>query len=230
MHGVESPRRDDAGMEPVLQAKSVAPRVSLPEVEANIVNTEIVKHVAPSGQVLRWAVLTTRSGFAVTGKPSASVSPENDDPEYGEALARESARNELWTHMGYALKDRLAAAQDPTGQRDVEGIARMCHEVNRAYCASMGDTSQPAWEDAPDWQKDSARNGVRMHLANPGATPEDSHRSWMAEKLQDGWKWGPAKNPETKEHHCMVPYELLPPEQRAKDYLFRGVVHAMGGL
>lgn len=30
----------------------------------------------------------------------------------------------------------------------IEQIARVCHEVNRAYCESMGDTSQVPWEDA----------------------------------------------------------------------------------
>lgn len=110
---------------------------------------------------------------------------------------------------------------------EVEKIARVCHEVNRAYCASLGDTSQPAWEDAPQWQKDSAIAGVNMHLANPDATPEDSHKSWLAQKEADGWKHGPVKDPDKKEHPCFVSYDQLPPEQRAKDYLFRGVVHAL---
>ena len=36
-----------------------------------------------TGQVLRWAVLTTRNGFAVTGRPSVAVSPQNDRAEIG---------------------------------------------------------------------------------------------------------------------------------------------------
>ena len=92
-----------------IQAKGLAaPRVTLDQLNANIVSVEIVKHIAPSGQVLRWAVLTTRSGYAVTGRPSVSVSPENDNAELGEQIARDNARNELWPLMGYALKERLA--------------------------------------------------------------------------------------------------------------------------
>lgn len=87
-----------------------APRVTLDALNANIVSVEIVKHLAPSGQVLRWAVLTTRSGYAVTGRPSVSVSPENDNAELGEKIAVDNARNELWPLMGYALKDSLAGA------------------------------------------------------------------------------------------------------------------------
>lgn len=85
-----------------------APRVTPADIEANIADVEIVKHVAVSGQVLRWAVLTTRSGFAVTGRPSASVSPKNDDAEVGVAVAIANAKNELWPLMGYELKCRLA--------------------------------------------------------------------------------------------------------------------------
>lgn len=109
-------------------------------------------------------------------------------------------------------------------------IARVAHEVNRAYCASLGDVSQPAWEDAPEWQKASALVGVDMHLAKPDATPEQSHESWLAQKLAEGWKYGPVKDAEKKEHPCCVPYAELPAEQKAKDYLFRGTVHALSSL
>lgn len=108
-----------------------------------------------------------------------------------------------------------------------EFIARACHETNRAYCASIGDHSQPAWGRAPDWQRDSAFAGVRFTLANPDAKPSDSHDSWLAEKERDGWKYGPVKDPSKKEHPCFVPYDDLPVEQRTKDYLFQAVVRAL---
>lgn len=41
---------------------------------------------------------------------------------------------------------------------NIEQTAKTAHEVNRAYCLSIGDISQPSWEDAPDWQKKSAVN------------------------------------------------------------------------
>ena len=108
-----------------------------------------------------------------------------------------------------------------------EQIAKVCHEVNRTYCESLGDDSQPCWENAPDWQKQSAINGVQFHLDNPLAGPHHSHEAWMEEKERAGWKYGPAKDPEKKEHPCMVPYKELPKEQQAKDALFIAVVHAM---
>lgn len=113
---------------------------------------------------------------------------------------------------------------------NLDRIARIAHEINRAYCASLGDASQPAWEDAPEWQRQSAIAGVMMHQGNPDATPEDSHVSWLAQKEADGWKYGPAKDSEKKEHPCFMPYAELPQEQKAKDFLFRAVVHLMSGI
>ena len=109
-------------------------------------------------------------------------------------------------------------------------IAMMCHAINAAYCQSMGDDSQPTWDDAPDWQRNSAIAGVEMHLANPDATPEQSHESWYKVKEAEGWKYGEVKDMEKKEHPCFLPYEELPDEQKAKDYLFRTTVHLVKDL
>jgi hypothetical protein len=108
-----------------------------------------------------------------------------------------------------------------------EQIARVCHEVNRAYCQALGDDSQPAWEDAPQWQRESAMVGVLMHRTRPDASPAASHESWLRQKLADGWTYGPTKDPDKKEHPCFMPFEDLPVEQQAKDYIFRAVVHAL---
>jgi hypothetical protein len=107
-----------------------------------------------------------------------------------------------------------------------EKIARVCHEVNRAYCQALGDHSQPAWEDAPQWQKDSAMLGVKLHTEK-NVGPQASHESWMAQKVLDGWVYGSAKDADAKTHPCIVPFDMLPPEQQAKDFIFRAVVHAL---
>ena len=86
----------------------VAPRISKEDFENNIVHIEVVKHITHSGQILRWGVLTTKCGFAVTGKPSASASAENDVAEIGESVAISNAKQELWALMGYHLKCQLA--------------------------------------------------------------------------------------------------------------------------
>jgi hypothetical protein len=110
----------------------------------------------------------------------------------------------------------------------MDAIARVCHEVNRAYCEALGDTSQVPYDDAPEWQRASARMGVDLHFMGEFG-PEASHVSWMNQNLNEGWTYGPVKDAEKKEHPCMVPFADLPKEQQAKDYIFRAVVHALKG-
>lgn len=106
-------------------------------------------------------------------------------------------------------------------------IAEVAHEVNRAYCTATGDTSQVPWDEAPDWQRDSACNGVRNALLDSETTPRDSHESWRRQKEQEGWTYGSVKDADAKTHPCMVPYDQLPQEQRVKDYLFLAVVRSV---
>jgi hypothetical protein len=108
----------------------------------------------------------------------------------------------------------------------LDRIARVCHEVNRAYCQALGDNSQAAWEEAPEWQRVSARMGVDLHLSG-NFGPEASHIAWMRQKQEEGWVYGPVKDPELKQHPCMLPFDELPPEQQAKDFIFRAIVHAL---
>jgi hypothetical protein len=103
----------------------------------NIVDTEIVKAVSKSGQVLRWAILTTRNGFAVTSRPSVAVSPENDSAEIGESVAIDNATDELWPLMGYALKEKHAAT--PADFRDRVRLEKtQIDEKREALAAFLG--------------------------------------------------------------------------------------------
>lgn len=110
---------------------------------------------------------------------------------------------------------------------DTLAIAEVCHEANRALCATQGDFTQQPWNDAADWQRDSALKGVRFTLDNPGATPEAQHEAWVRDKTADGWTFGPVKDAEAKTHPCIVPYQELPAAQRAKDALFLAIVRAL---
>jgi hypothetical protein len=122
----------------------------------------------------------------------------------------------------------MAEKKDALGlsEQSITAIAAACHAANAAYCRSLGDDSQPAWSEAPDWQVSSAINGVEFHLSNPAAGDSASHDNWMKAKKADGWKFGETKDPEKKLHPCMVPFDKLPPEQQAKDAIFRSIVHA----
>ena len=108
-------------------------------------------------------------------------------------------------------------------------VARVCHEANRALQQVTADPApSPPWDEAPDWQRDSAVEGVQQALR--GATPEELHESWCAAKLRDGWRYGEVKDADAKTHPCLVDYDALPLDQRSKDYLFYGVVDALAPL
>ena len=109
---------------------------------------------------------------------------------------------------------------------DINQVAMICHEANRAYCDSIGDHSQKPWGDAEQWQRDSAMSGVEFAVKNPNAPASSQHDAWLADKKQDGWVCGNVKDPINKTHPCIVPYSDLPPEQRLKDHLFRAIVKA----
>ena len=68
----------------------------------------------------------------------------------------------------------------------VDQVAQVAHQVNMAYCASQGDTSQKPWKEAPEWQRASAIHGVCFHLDNPDAALSHTHDSWMKEKVESG--------------------------------------------
>lgn len=122
------------------------------------------------------------------------------------------------------MKDHRKEIQTIQG---LEVVASVCHEANKALCEAYGDISQVPWVDAPAWQQQSAVEGVRFFLTHPDAKPEDQHNQWMEYKLADGWKYGPVKDAEKKEHPCMVPFNELPPVDQYKDKLFQAICKAL---
>lgn len=106
-------------------------------------------------------------------------------------------------------------------------IARVCHEANRAYCQSLGDFSQASWDIASGWQRESAISGVKFLQENPEAPAGLVHDQWVLEKREHGWLYGEVKDEAEKTHPCLVPFIELPPEQQAKDKLFKVIVHAL---
>ncbi len=105
-------------------------------------------------------------------------------------------------------------------------IARVCHAANRALQMLTDDPSpSPSWSEAPDWLQAAEIRGVEA--ARQGATPEDLHELWMEHRIADGWALGPIKNPDTRTHPCLVPYDDLPDGQRAKDAVFHAIVRAL---
>lgn len=110
---------------------------------------------------------------------------------------------------------------------DILGIAKVCHEANKAFCETIGDCSQGAWYDAEAWQRESAIKGVEYFIANHEAPDSAQHDTWMKDKLDAGWTFGVEKDAKNKRHPCLVPFKSLPPEQQAKDTLFKAVCKSL---
>ena len=105
-----------------------------------------------------------------------------------------------------------------------EEIAKVAHQANKAYCEAMGDTSQVDWEAAPDWQKESVMEGVKLKVKHHMIAPAQCHNLWMQKKLEDGWTYGEVKDTEKKIHPSLKPYSELPVTERKKDSLFLAIV------
>lgn len=60
-------------------------------------------------ELLTICILTLRNGFTVIGS-SACASPENFDAAYGRKLARAKAAEQIWTLLGYMLREQLHQA------------------------------------------------------------------------------------------------------------------------
>lgn len=207
-----NPKTDEQIEADIVAAGLTAPRLTNAVIQAAIAGEA---YVLIEGSTTMICALHMANGFVITGE-SACASPENFDEKVGADVAYKNAVSKVWQLEGYLLKQRLFER--------VDALAMAAHEVNRAYCAALGDKSQLSWSEAPEWQRSSARDGVRFVLANPDAPVSATHDAWSEAKIADGWSWGVAKDPEAKTHPCLVAFDQLPPAQQAKDYIFRAVV------
>ena len=91
------------------------------------------------------------------------------------------------------------------------------HEANKEIQQQTGEFIPELSEHLTK----SILDGVYYVLDNPNCTPEQQHNNWCYFKRQDGWKYGPNKDFERKEHPCLVPYSELPEIQQRKDSVFR---------
>lgn len=91
------------------------------------------------------------------------------------------------------------------------------HEANKEIQQQTGEFIPQLSEHLTK----SILDGVYFVLDNPNCTPEQQHNNWVHFKRADGWKYGPEKDFERKEHPCLVPYSELPEIQQRKDSVFR---------
>ena len=172
--------------------------------------------VIGAGHLFMFCFIKMDNDFVIHGKPATCMDPENWRDKIGQKISFDNSFSEIFKLEAYrAMSDKMI---------NIERVARRCHELNKSYCESIGDNSQVSWNEAPDWQKESAIAGVKFRIDNPDATAADMHESWLKAKQADGWVYGEVKDEKKKTHPCMLPYLELPAEQRIKDTLFKTTV------
>jgi hypothetical protein len=105
----------------------------------------------------------------------------------------------------------------------VENAAQTAYNVIKVYADHIGDRSFKPWVDTTEANRTSYIKGVEA-IIEKDLEPRELHKSWLKEKLDTGWKYGPVKDEEKKEHPAMVDYDELPTHQQMKDTIFRSVV------
>ncbi len=46
---------------------------------------------------------------------------------------------------------------------------------------------------------------------------ENTHDVWAAQRIAEGWTYGPSRDEAAKKHPCLVPYEQLPESEKEYD-------------
>lgn len=95
---------NESQIEKEIKAKGlVAPRITPEHLDRVIVSEQY--HVFPN-TTFTACLLTLENGYTVLGE-SACASVENFNAELGRKIARENARNKIWSLEGYLLRQRL---------------------------------------------------------------------------------------------------------------------------
>lgn len=105
----------------------------------------------------------------------------------------------------------------------IKAIAKMCHEVHRAYTAVMRDPLKH-WHELEQQDKDAVIEHVAFLILNVEAEAKAWHDAWVAKMIVAGWKYGPKRSVKSKTHEHLKPFHHLPEKQQVKDALFHSVV------
>lgn len=109
---------------------------------------------------------------------------------------------------------------------DPQNIARIAHEADRAFCALHGDLKK-VWASQEAHERECAVRGVKIATATPRATAADLHTSWLRDKREAGWRFGPQLDLHDRLDPMMIPWEQLSDYAQARERLFLAVVRSL---
>ena len=111
--------------------------------------------------------------------------------------------------------------------QNINAIAKVCHEANKAYGEAIGGLSQKHWEDVGDLVQEHTMKSVEFVKDNPDVDPSSTHNNWLETKKTDGWTYGERDDEYKKEHPCCVPYDELPEEVQVGYELVFAIARAL---
>ena len=104
-------------------AKGRAPRITCEDIDMAVATARRVDYFRFPYTTMTVCCLVLANGFAVVGK-SAAVSEDNFDAEIGRKVALEDAENQLWSYLGFRLKQALWEQEDKA-----EMVKRLARDV-----------------------------------------------------------------------------------------------------
>lgn len=110
----------------------------------------------------------------------------------------------------------------------LDDLARVCYEANRVVFETYADEHPAPWDQLSPEDKQGSLDCVKFHLDNPRADISAYHSHWLGIKKAEGWKYGPAKDPETKEHPYFVSFEALPVKKKKEAAVTKHLVEVLG--
>jgi len=108
----------------------------------------------------------------------------------------------------------------------LEDIARLVVNTNADYSLALGEQAVTYWDaTSPEVRASIIRGIISALRYDP--TPAQNHQNFIDDRTKEGWTYGPEKNAEAKTHPDMIPFEQLPADQKAKNFIFLSLVKSL---
>lgn len=109
---------------------------------------------------------------------------------------------------------------------EVENIARICWETNRALqVRDMEELPEPPWDAAPHTRKKALMFLVTQVLEGAVLSPEEAHNCWWGYLADKRWEYARVKDFGERKHPSLRPWAELTPREQLAQRLNMHIIH-----